>query len=186
MARREVKVTSTPAFANRPAARRPTGPVPAVTTARPLEPAVLSSLVTAATAVVFDPFESSITETVKGPKNAFRTAFSSRSPALMSVPPMKMAVSCRSFGPRVKIAARFRRHAAVAHDVIRAAVVGDDPIKDAGMRRGIELQEEFAHEKKIPNPFRDLGFAPWAFALRPWALGLRPYLDADLFRVARE
>jgi len=88
----DVDYDATPAFANRPAARRPTGPVPAVTTARPPEPAVLSSLVTAATAVVFDPFESSITETVKGPKNAFRTAFSSRSPALMSVPPMKMAV----------------------------------------------------------------------------------------------
>ena len=62
------------------------------------------SLTTAATAVVFDPFESSITETRIGPKNVSRTALSSRSPAAMSVPPMKMAVLCRSFGPRVKIA----------------------------------------------------------------------------------
>ena len=62
------------------------------------------SRATAATAVVFEPFESSITDTRIGPKNVRCTAPSSCSPALMSVPPMKMAVLCRSFGPRVKIA----------------------------------------------------------------------------------
>ena len=56
------------------------------------------------TAVVFDPFESSITDTVNGPKKDFRTAFSRRSPSAMSVPPIKMAVWCRSLGPRVNIA----------------------------------------------------------------------------------
>ena len=67
-------------------------------------PAACCSFATAATAVVFDPFESSMTETRIGPKNALRTAARSRSPAAMSVPPMKMAVLWRSFGPRVKIA----------------------------------------------------------------------------------
>ena len=99
-------MTSAPARARRPAARTPTGPVPAVmTTRRPRRsPAACCSLTTAATAVVFEPFESSITETRIGPKNAACTAASSRSPAAMSVPPMKMAVLRRSFGPRVKIA----------------------------------------------------------------------------------
>ena len=59
---------------------------------------------TAATAVVFEPFESSITDTRIGPKNAFFTFASRRSPTDMSVPPMKIAVWWRSFGPRVKIA----------------------------------------------------------------------------------
>jgi len=63
-----------------------------------------SSFATAATAVVLDPFESSMTETRIGPKNALRTAARSRSPAVISVPPMKIAVLRRSFGPRVKIA----------------------------------------------------------------------------------
>ncbi len=83
----------------------PTGPVAAVTTARRLRTSpACCSLTTAATAVVFDPFESSMTETRIGPKNVSRTTFSNRSPAAMSVPPMKIAVLCRSFGPRVKMA----------------------------------------------------------------------------------
>ena len=84
----------------------PTGPVPAVTTARlPFRsPAAAAMRATAATAVVFEPFESSITDTRIGPKNAFFTAASSRSPAAMSVPPMKIAVWWRSLGPRVKMA----------------------------------------------------------------------------------
>ena len=103
---------------------------------------------TAATAVVFDPFESSMTDTRIGPKNAFRTAASSRSPAAMSVPPMKMAVLRRSFGPRVKIAPCTRSRtvlfgdAAVAHDLVRAAVVGDDAIEDAGVRRACRVAGE--------------------------------------------
>ena len=58
-----------------------------------------SSLATAATAVVLEPFASSMTDTRSGPKNALRTAARSFSPAGMSVPPMKTAVWCRSFGP---------------------------------------------------------------------------------------
>jgi hypothetical protein len=45
-----------------------------------------------------------MTDTVNGPKNALRTAFRTRSPAAMSVPPMKIAVLWSSLGPRVKIA----------------------------------------------------------------------------------
>ena len=56
-----------------------------------------------AAAVVFEPFESSITETRNGPKNFFFTAFSSASPLPMSPPPTKIAVFCFSLPPRVKI-----------------------------------------------------------------------------------
>jgi len=58
---------------------------------------------TAATAVVFEPLESSIVETRIGPKNALLAAASSFSPADMSAPPMKIAVFFSSFGPRVKM-----------------------------------------------------------------------------------
>ncbi len=93
-------------MASSPAARIPTGPVPAVTTARlPLKSLTAVAIrTTAATAVVFEPFESSITDTRRGPKTVFFTAASRRSPAAISVPPMKMAVLCRSLGPRVKMA----------------------------------------------------------------------------------
>ena len=103
---RDVIVTSAPAFAKSPAARVPTGPVPAVTTIlRPftLPPSACVIFTTAATAVVFEPFESSIIDTRIGPKNALFAAASSCSPAAMSVPPMKIAVFFRSFGPRVKM-----------------------------------------------------------------------------------
>jgi hypothetical protein len=39
-----------------------------------------------------EPFESSITDTRSGPTNAFWTAASNRSPAVTSLPPMKIAV----------------------------------------------------------------------------------------------
>ena len=69
----------------------------------------------------------------------------------MSVPPMKIAVLCRSFGPRVKIAPCTRSRtassvdAAVAHDLVRAAVERDDAVEDARVRRAVELEEQFAH-----------------------------------------
>jgi hypothetical protein len=65
-----------------------------VTSARfPLSPpAACWILATAATAVVFEPFESSMTDTRIGPKKLFVTAANSFSPAAMSVPPMKIAV----------------------------------------------------------------------------------------------
>ena len=58
---------------------------------------------TAATAVVFEPLESSIVDTRKFAKNAFVAAASSFSPADMSAPPMKIAVFFMSFGLRVKM-----------------------------------------------------------------------------------
>jgi hypothetical protein len=100
-----VSVTSAPARANSPAARMPTGPVPAVmTTRRPRSAStVAASLCTAATAVVFDPFESSITETRSGPKKVACTSCNSRSPSGMLAPPTQIALWWRSFGPRVNI-----------------------------------------------------------------------------------
>ena len=62
-------------------------------------PTARCSLATAATAVVFEPFESSMTDTRSGPKNALRTAASSCSPAAMSVPPMKIGRVVQILGP---------------------------------------------------------------------------------------
>jgi len=59
-------------------------------------------LTTAATAVVFDPFESSMSDTRNGPNIASTAIASSCSPAVMLVPPIHTAVFLRSFGPRVK------------------------------------------------------------------------------------
>ena len=53
---------------------------------------------------MFDPFESSMTETRIGPKNVFTTRASTLSPAATSLPPTKMAVCRNSAGPRVNIA----------------------------------------------------------------------------------
>src|SRR3989449_943310 len=82
---REVMITSAPALANKPAARIPTGPVPATISTRlpRTSPAACSIFATAATAVVFDTFESSISDTVNGPKNACVAAASSTSPTAM-------------------------------------------------------------------------------------------------------
>ena len=109
------------------------------------------SFAAAATAVVFDPFESSMTDTRNGPKNASRTAARSRSPAAISVPPTKMAVWRRSFGPRVKdravheIADRVGIHAAVTQNLVRASIERDHAVKNARVWRAVELQEQSAH-----------------------------------------
>ena len=99
--------TLAPSRASSTAARWPTGPVPASTTARlPFRVfcgAACTSHATAAAAVVFDPFESSIAETRKFAKNFCRTAANSASPSAMFEPPTKIAVFFLSFGARVKI-----------------------------------------------------------------------------------
>ena len=102
---REVIVTWAPSLARRPAARWPTGPVPArIRTFLPVRfPSVSSIFTTAATAVVLDPLESSMMETVKGAKTASCAMARSCSPADMLLPPIQTAVLCRSLGPRVKM-----------------------------------------------------------------------------------
>ncbi len=102
---REVMVTWAPSLASRPAARWPTGPVPArISTFFPFRsPTVSSIFTTAATAVVLDPLESSMMETVYGLKRASCAIARSCSPADMLLPPIQTAVLCRSFGPRVKM-----------------------------------------------------------------------------------
>ena len=92
---RELRRTAAPAWPRSPAIRWPTGPVPASTTAACPASGVSSSAppcsesirATAAAAVVFAPFESSITDTRKPPKKFRRTAASSASPAARSLPP---------------------------------------------------------------------------------------------------
>ncbi len=102
---REVIVTCAPSRARRPAARCPTGPVPArIRTFLPRRsPSVSSIFTTAATAVVFDPLESSITETRRGSNMASCAIARSCSPADMLLPPIQTAVFFRSLGPRVKM-----------------------------------------------------------------------------------
>jgi hypothetical protein len=74
-----------------------------MTTFLPSDPEACSIFTTAATAVVLDPLESSITETVKGSNIASTAIASSCSPCDMLLPPIQMAVWRRSFGARVKM-----------------------------------------------------------------------------------
>ena len=102
---RLVMATRAPSFASITAARCPTGPVPASTTARlSCSDRPCASHATPAAAVVFEPLLSSSTETRKLAKNFFFTAFSSASPSAMFEPPTKIAVNFFSFGARVKMA----------------------------------------------------------------------------------
>jgi len=102
---RDTSVTVAPSLASITAARVPTGPVPPRMTAfLPFSEPLCASQATQAAAVVFEPLESSITDTRKFEKNFFLTALNSVSPSAMLLPPMKMAVFFLSFGARVKIA----------------------------------------------------------------------------------
>ena len=91
-----------------------------------------------------------MTDTRIGPKNAFFTFDSRRSPTDMSVPPMKIAVveilrPAREDRAVHQIAHGVFGDAAVAHDVIGAAIARDNAIEHAGMNRAVELNEELAH-----------------------------------------
>ena len=103
---REVMATWQPSRASITAARCPTGPVPASTTARlPCSGRPWPSQATAAAAaVVLLPLLSSITDTRKPAKNFLRTAFNTASPSAMFEPPTNSAVFFLSFGARVKMA----------------------------------------------------------------------------------
>src|SRR5207247_1373748 len=81
---RDVMTTSAPARANSPAARIPTGPVPATMRTRwpRTSPAAWTIFSTAATAAVLEPFESSMSETRNGPKNPCCAAPRGRAPRL--------------------------------------------------------------------------------------------------------
>ena len=85
------------------AARRPTAPAPTITTRRPLRSVSSASRATVVHAVVLQPFESSITDSWNGPKNAFWTASSTFSPAPTLEPPTQTA-RFGSPGGRVKYA----------------------------------------------------------------------------------
>ena len=93
--------TSQPSCSSRAAARSPTAPAPTITT-RPFSSTSFASLATAVAAVVLQPLESSMTETLNGPKNACLTCSSTFSPAATLEPPTQTAIVPRSFGPRVK------------------------------------------------------------------------------------
>ena len=94
-----------PSMASKIAARCPTGPVPAKTTAFfPAMALLAASLATAAAAVVLLPLLSSITETRKLAKNRLWMETNKACPAAILLPPTKMAVFFLSLGARVKMA----------------------------------------------------------------------------------
>ena len=66
-----------------------------------------------------------------------------------------------------EVADRVLGDAAVAHDFVGAAVVGDDAVEDAGMRRGVELEEEFAHGR-IDAEGRGAGLGRRDPCIRSW------------------
>ncbi len=94
--------TSQPSPASSVADRRPTAPTPITTARSPLKSRALAIRAIVVAAVVLQPFESIITETRKGPKNAFCTSSKISSPAATFLPPTHTAVFFRSSGPRVK------------------------------------------------------------------------------------
>ena len=124
----------------------PTGPVAAVTTARRfLTSPACCSLTTAATAVVFDPLESSITDTRIGPKKVSFTTLSKPlarghvGAADEDRGVVQVLRTARENRAVHEVADVLFRDAAAAHDFVGAAVVGDDAIEHAGVGRGVEL-----------------------------------------------
>ena len=95
--------------------------------------------------MVFDPFESSMTETRIGPKNV--VAHRVQQPlagghvgaADEDGGVVQILRSAREDRAVHEIADRVFGHAAVAHDLVRAAVVRDHAVEDARVRRGVEL-----------------------------------------------
>ena len=71
-----------------------------------------------------------------------------RSPAVTSLPPMKMAVRSRSLGParedravhQIRICSG--RTPAVAEDLVRAGVDRHNAVEDAGLRIAVELDQD--------------------------------------------
>jgi hypothetical protein len=107
-------------------------------------------LTTAATAVVLEPFESSMTDTRNGPKNAARTAeelFARHHICAADEDGglVQILRSSREDGAVHEVANRVCRDATVAHHFVRAAIERDDAIKYAWVTRGVELQQKFAH-----------------------------------------
>ena len=102
---RAVIETLAPSLASIAAARCPTGPVPAKTTAfLPTNMPLDASFATAAAAVVLLPLLSNITETLNPEKKQSCIVLNNFCPARMSLPPTNIAVFFLSLGARVKMA----------------------------------------------------------------------------------
>ena len=89
-------MTSQPSFCSSTADRRPTAPRPSTTARLPARLRAFAIRAIVVAAVVLQPLESSITETRKGPKNAFCTSAKISSPAATSLPPTHTAIVLRS------------------------------------------------------------------------------------------
>ena len=141
--------TSAPALASRPAARMPTGPVPAVTTARRpcTSPAACCSFDDGGDGRRVRPVrvehdrhahraEERLAHGGEQPLAGGHVGAADEDRGVVQV--LRTAREDRAVH---EIADRVFGHAAVAHDLVGAAVVGDDAVEDAGVRRGVELQE---------------------------------------------
>ncbi len=95
-------MTSQPSLRSSTADRSPTAPRPSTAARLPARLRAFAIRAIVVAAVVLQPLESSITETRKGPKNAFCAALKTSSPVLTSLPPTQTAIVSRSSTPRVK------------------------------------------------------------------------------------
>ena len=103
-------------------------------------------------AVVLQPLESSITETLNGPKNAFCTSAKISSPAATCLPPTQIGHVLQVIRPageervlreRARVLAL---HVAVGEQDVHVGVVRDDRVERAGVLLGVELEQDFLHD----------------------------------------
>ena len=147
--------TSQPSFWSSVADRRPTAPRPITTARSPERSRAFAIRAIVVAAVVLQPFESIITETRKGPKNAFCTSSKISSPAATFLPPTHTAVVLqivRPAGEERVLGERPRGlglHAAVREQDVHAGVVRDDRVERARMLLGVELEQDFLHDSSL-------------------------------------
>ena len=147
---REATRTFAPSRASSRTTRRPTEPVAASTvTVAPASGTCFRAQSTAAAAVVFAPFESSITETRIGPKKHSRALASSFSPAATSAAAdehgrvLQVGRAAREHRAVDEVAHGVGRHAAVPQQLVDARIDRHDRVEHARLRIGVEAEEDF-------------------------------------------
>ena len=145
-------MTSQPSFCSSTADRRPTAPRPSTTARLPARLRAFAIRAIVVAAVVLQPLESSITETRKGPKNAFCTSAKTSSPAatLLAADPhgdrLEVVHAAGEEGVLHEPAHALGLHAAVGQQDVHVGVVRDDRVERARMLVGVELEQDFLHD----------------------------------------
>ena len=145
-------MTSQPSSRSSTADRSPTAPRPSTTARLPARSRAFAIRAIVVAAVVLQPLESSITETRKGPKNAFCTL---REDLLAG----GHALAADPHGHRLEVvhpageervlhepAHVVGLHAAVGQQDVDAGVVRDDRVERARVLVGVELEQDFLHD----------------------------------------